>query len=353
MKIKIPRNDLSRRARIFAVLSAGFFLVPALRAQPTEQTVQNRLLLIFDTSADMKKRVPAEQKVLDTLLATSMSGQLHSGDSLGVWTFDQDLHAGQFPMEHWESENAVMIASNITKFIGKQHYAKTTSFDALQPLLNQVVENSERLTTLIFCDGETEFSGTPYDAGINRMLQERQSELKKARQTFVIVLRSQLGEYVGCTMNFSPTPVNLPDFPPLPLPPAPPAPPPANTPPPAPIMVTPSLVIVGTNVGTTLPPPAPKPEPTNTPPPPITPPEKTNETNVISTPPINSITVTNFVERTNMVAAPLESPGSGKKGLLAIGTIFLVVAGGLVLFVWQRSRKPDSSLITRSMNERK
>jgi len=349
MNNRTNSKKIARAGRMIFALLAGIFLIPTLRAQPTEQTVRSRFLLIFDTSADMKKRVPAEQKVLDTLLATSLRGQLHSDDSLGVWTFDQELHAGEFPLEHWEPDNAVMIASNITKFIGKQHYAKTTGFDALQPVLNQLVENSERLTVVIFCDGEAEFNGTPYDTGINGLFQERQSELKKARQPFIIVLRSQLGEYVGCTVNFPPHPVNLPGFPPLPLPPAPPAPKPTNTPPPAPVIVVPSLVIVGTNVGTTLSPPEPKPEPTNLPPP-VAPLEKTN---AIPTPPTNSVTLTNVFERTNMVVAPLENDGSGKKGLLALGAIFLVAAGVLVFCVWRYSRKTDASLITRSMNERK
>jgi len=157
----------TRAARVLFALLTGFFLIPTLHAQPAAQNIDNRFLFIFDTSADMKKRVPALQKALNTMLATSVNGQLHSGDSIGVWTFDEDLQTGQFPLQHWDSDNAAMIASNITKFVEKQHYSKKTSFDALQPLLNQVVENSERLTVLIFCDGEAAISGTRFDNGIN------------------------------------------------------------------------------------------------------------------------------------------------------------------------------------------
>ena len=110
------------------------------------------------------------------------------------------------------------------KFVGKQHYAKSTHFEVLQPLLNQVVQDSERLTVLIFCDGEGKISGTPYDAGINQFFQEKLAEQKKARQPFVIVLRSQLGQYVGCTIGLAAAAGELSRFPPLPLPPPPPAP---------------------------------------------------------------------------------------------------------------------------------
>ena len=132
MKTRTRQNQIVRRALIFAALLAGTFLAPGLRAQPAATNVDNRFLLIFDISSDMKKRLPAVQEALDTMLATSVNGQLHSGDSVGVWTFDQDLHRGQFPLQYWMPENAPMIASNITRFVSRQHYSKKTSFDALQ-----------------------------------------------------------------------------------------------------------------------------------------------------------------------------------------------------------------------------
>jgi hypothetical protein len=326
-----------RLARSFFALLAGFFLVPAIHAQPAATGVDNRFLLIFDTSADMKKRMPAVQKALDELLATSVRGELHSGDSIGVWTFDEKLRTG-FPLQQWVPEDAPMIASNINRFVSKQHYAKSTSFAALQPLLGQIVENSERLTVVIFCDGEDVMNGTSFDSGINEVFQQKGSAQKKARQPLVVVLRSQRGEYTGCTVSFPPAAVNLPQFPPLP---PPPAPKPADIPPPAPTVV-PSLVIIGTKVGTNMPPPA----PTNLPPPVAL----VDQTNVISTP------LTNPVAQTYPAAAssspPENSGGSGKKPLV-IGAVLLVAAGVLTALVVFRPRRTDrGSLITRSMREK-
>ena len=115
---------------------------------------------------------------------------------------------------------------------------------------------------LIFCDGEDEIKGTPYDASINQVFQQRQAAQKKARQPFVIVLRTQHGQYIGCTMNFPPGMVNVPEFPPLPAPPPPPAA--VTAPPPAPAVAPPPtgppLIIIGQNVETNWPP-APAPFP--------------------------------------------------------------------------------------------
>jgi hypothetical protein len=349
MNRKKNPSRLIRAARIIAVLLAGIFLVAPAHAQP----VQERFLFIFDTSAAMKKRLPAVEKAIDTMLATSLGGRLHSGDDIGVWTFDHELRAGEFPLQHWSPENATTFASNLKVFIRKQRYAKDTSFDALQPLLSQIIRNSERLTVFIFCDGENEISWTPYDTGINQLFQQRQAERKKSLQPFVLALRSQLGEYTGCAVGLPPDSINLPEFPPLPAPEPLPSTAPASPPVAVPASQTPSLIIIGTRVGTNLPPPETKLVPTNSP-----------VTNVvvmmITNPPLAlpqtnlPVTVlTNPAAKTNAVVTP-EKSGPKSSGSLVIGSILLAVAATLVILVLHRAGRVDrTSLITRSMNQKK
>lgn len=338
MKTRTHQNQIVRRGLILAALLTGTFLAPALRAQPAPQRVDNRFLLIFDTSSDMRQRLPAVQKALDALLATSVNGQLHSGDSVGVWTFDQDLHAGQFPLQHWKPDDAPMIASNITKFVKKQHYLNKTGFDALQPLLNQVVQGSERLTVLIFCDGKGEIHGTPYDAGINQIIQQRQRERQKGELPIIIGLRSQRGQYVGCMVSFPPQTVSLPEFPPLPE--VPHAPPVANAPAPPvpPRSNVPSLIIIGTP-HTNHVPPALKPAPTNPPPLIATSAPTSAVANEVKPSDVVPLVQTSAVPaQSNITAAPPppESSGIGLKGALAVGAAFL--AGGLVVFIFMLRR---------------
>jgi len=352
MKTPTHQNQMVHRPFIFAVLLAGIFLVPAGRAQPAMRNGDNRFLLIFDTSSDMKRRLPAVQKALNDILAASTNGLLYPGDSIGVWTFDQDLRRGQFPLQHWDPDNGAGIASDINAFIGKQRYAKTTSFDALLPLLNRVVQDSERLTALIFFDGKGEIHGTPYDVGINQAIfQQRQSEREKARLPIIIGLRSQRGQYIGCMVSFPPQPVSLPQFPPLPPPPAPPVPPPAP-PPPVRSVAVPPLIIVGTTITNHVPPSAPKPVPANPPPMVITSTPAPVVTNEVKPPIVVPLMQTSAVPAqpqiavvplttTNAIAAPiappLESSNTGHKDALAIGVAFL--AGGLVVFMFRRARK--------------
>ncbi len=260
--------DFMKRHFFLAAL-AGLIFVPGLRAQQPARRVQNRLLLVFDTSSDMKRRLPAEEKAVERLSYT-LFGQFQTGDSIGVWTFSHNLRTGEYPLEQWESGRMPALESNIVTFVKGQRYSKTTSFDDIGPTLDEVVRHSERLTTLIFCDGEGQMSGTPNDAAINAVFRKNDEVMRKARQPFVIVLRSQLGKYVGCTIN-SADAIQLPQFPPLPPPPAAvvvPQPTPAPAPPPpAPA----PLVIIGTHVGTNVPPAAP-PQPAPAKFPPVNPP---------------------------------------------------------------------------------
>ena len=92
-----------RGARFFAALLAGIFLVPQIPAQSATPP-PGRFLFIFDTSSAMKARLPAMQTALDSLLATSLRGELRAGDSVAVWTFDLDLRTGQFPLQPWAPE---------------------------------------------------------------------------------------------------------------------------------------------------------------------------------------------------------------------------------------------------------
>ena len=245
-------NQRSPARWIFTVV---LLLVLFSRA-PASAAQAERWLIIFNTSSAMKSRLPAVETEIKSLFATSFSQNLRAGDSVGVWTFDQQLRTGQFPLTTWAPENTVQTTSSLIAFLRKQRFSGNTSFAALQPLLGQLIADSERLTVVIICDGGDEIHWTPYDDGINETLNQTRGERKKSRQPYVLLIRTQLGKYISATVNFPPAPLNVPPFPPLPeetkampsnLPPKPVVP--VETKPP---VTEPSLIIVGTHVGTNL-----------------------------------------------------------------------------------------------------
>jgi len=352
-------SPFARCARVLVALCAGSFLVSVASAQPVESSIDSRYLLIFDTSAAMKPRVPATQYVVERLFFPMMNGQFQPGDSIGVWAFDRKLRKGEFPLQRWLPQNAATVASDITNFVGLQHYSKSTHFDVIMPEVNGLVQDSQRLTVLIFCDGDGEIKGTPFDEAINTVLKQNESGLSKADQTFIVVLRAQLGRYIGYTVNSSAIGVNLPEFPPLPAPPQLVAPVKTNPPPrpsPPPITSATPLVIIGTNVGTTLIPSVPpKAAPTNPPPvekkaTPLPPAGSlSNSTNAI---PTNAAPSKIAETQTNAPAPSGETSGLSRSGALAIGAGLLAAAVVLILLALFRTRKTGrGSLITRSMKK--
>lgn len=382
-------KTFSGRSRLIGALFAAFFLISSVRGL----AVENRFLLIFNTSANMKKCLPVTKVLMGELFLSMMNGQLQRGDSIGVWTFASKVRFGQLPSMQWQPEGAASIASNIVTYVERQNYSKKTDFAAVTLMLNNVMQNSDRLTVLIFCDGDGEMTGTPYDDAINAVFQQNRAMLQKSKQPFIVVLRSQFGEYVGCKIGSAAATIAFPPFPPLPVPPVPlvydpPKPVIAPAPRPAAAITAPPLVIVGTTVGTnvemlTAPRSVPKPvapvipaaATTNAAPLPVsnsiplTPPglpvtnavaptkqiavapqpDPVIKSNIIATP-------TNFaapaITRTNAVVPPKEnSPRSGGVAL-AIGVGLLLAAGGLGLLLWHGLRRPDHrSLITRSLNK--
>ena len=341
----------SAARKLFTLLAAIFSTCTASAQQDEQQPVESRFLFVFSTSEDMKPRVPATQKEINMLLSMAMASELHVGDTMGVWTFDLYPRAGQFPLQRWQPDNAAKMAAAINKFIRRQSYAHTNNFQALYLLLDEVIRNSPRLTILIFCDGETEMSGTPYDAEINQVFLQQRAELKKAKQPFVVVLRTQEGKYVGASVNYSAGMVNLPPFPPLPPPPAPiQTTPPSAPPKPAPVF---PLVIIGTHVETNweayhfaL---------TNVPPPETNPPENETAPASINTTalPTNAVSTaaTNAVTATNAVAASQNS-GPDRRGTLALAAGFLIGAIALTAwFIFGSRGGSRGSLISHSMKK--
>lgn len=361
MNCKIHSAFFRQPARLVLALTVGITLLAGLRAQAVPIAVDNRYLLIFDTSSAMKKCLPAIKDTVGQLFISVMGGQLKAGDSIGVWTFANSVGTGKFPLQEWQPENAALIASNIVSFVQNQRYAKTTDFKATMPVLNRIVQNSDRLTVIIFCDGDGQLQGTPYDADVNALFKQGRSAMQLAKRPFIVVLRAQLGEYVGCRVNAESANINFPPFPPLPEAPvpldydAPASPPPPRA---APVPVGVPLIIVGTKVGTNPPPDLP---PTPVLKEPVHPTNTTVPAVVIT----NIVTITN--EETNLPAvvspavpvtttnasAAIPKVGLGSGGALLIGTGLLAMAVVLTVWMMRRVRESgQSSLITRSLDQK-
>jgi len=221
----------------------------SLRAQtPTGRVPSGRVLFVVETSAAMSRRAPAVQTMIGNLLSASLHGQLRRGDTVGVWTFDDELHAGKFPLKAWTPEANDKIAGEAVAFLKAHRYEKKSRLEAVWPSLQRLFQESERLTVVLVTDGDDEFSGTPYDRELNSAFREHFKAQQKTRMPFATVLRSRRGQFIGATLNLAPWPIEFPVFPPEPRiaeAPKPKSTPPQKKPEPPPKL---ELTLIGTNL---------------------------------------------------------------------------------------------------------
>lgn len=249
------------------VFLALFALVPGLRAQdkpvpesaPAPLDSTNRFLFVLDTSAFMRKHTQDAVNVVETILRSSASGQLHNGDTIGVWTFNEDIYTGAMPLETWSADDSEEVALRIAEFIRQQDYGKTSRLDVAMKPVAKVVKMSDIITVFIISSGASPISGTPYDDDINAQYQACLHDMGKKPMPIVTVLQGKHGKFIRYTVNALPWPVVIPELPiPLKLPNAQPeAPAPAVTSvPPAPAAPT---VAANTAPPPAQPPPSPPP----------------------------------------------------------------------------------------------
>ena len=128
--------NCQKKIRLASLWPGWLFLaVYLLACTPVRAEIEERWLLVFDTSAPMKKRLPGVEAALKTFLGTSGGGHIRADDTIGVWTFCRQLRTGEFPLTTWTPERSAGTISNVVNFVRRQWFAGDTSLEALQPSL--------------------------------------------------------------------------------------------------------------------------------------------------------------------------------------------------------------------------
>lgn len=202
-----------KRARVLAFLSLALLPLLALARPSDSASVSHRHLFVIEKSRAMHRRLPAVQSVLQELVLSGMQRQLREGDSLGVWTFSDELHTGEFPLQMWSTNASKTIAQRIAYFIQSGTNEGVGQIEKVLPALQNLVEDSEFLTIVLFTSGDHPFAGTPFDGQINETFRAWQAEQNKAQMPFITVLRASGSKMVHCSVTPAPWPVELPPLP--------------------------------------------------------------------------------------------------------------------------------------------
>src|SRR5262245_56667807 len=138
---------MKKRALMNLIRAMGYCLglVACLQASqvqgqtntPKYGTVSSRFLLIVETSRPMTRRSAATSKTVASLLYSGFSHQIKQGDTLGVWTYNQQLYAGRMPLQRWSTPLQHEIVSDTLDFFKGQKYEKQPVFSSVRPALDK------------------------------------------------------------------------------------------------------------------------------------------------------------------------------------------------------------------------
>jgi hypothetical protein len=127
-----------------------------------------------------------------------------------VWSFNESLYTGKFPLQKWSPETKDEIAVNIANFLAGQKCEKKSDFNQVAPALEKLVSGSDYLTVILVTDGEQKVTGTPFNGQINEFFQLWRDQQRKAQMPFLTVLRASHGEITHYTLNTAPWTVQMP-----------------------------------------------------------------------------------------------------------------------------------------------
>jgi hypothetical protein len=216
-----------RAYRKYCVLALALMMgASPLAGEPAGSS--SRYLVIVDTSRSMRRRSKAMLQTVQDLLSTGMQGELKGGETLGLWTFNQDLYTGLFPLQVWAPEEQNAIAQRAVGFLKAQGCERQPSLEKVIPALQNLVKDSELITVILISAGDARMRGTPFDDPINDYYARWCDEQQNGQVPLVTVLRARNGKMIRCSVRPALGPV---EFPPLP----PPEAPVVQTEPPAPV----------------------------------------------------------------------------------------------------------------------
>lgn len=185
----------------FHLLKCWTFLLLFLLATASGRGAEKRVLFIVETSKETKNLAEAERKLVGALIGTGLGGLLEANDTLGVWTFDETLHVGKFPMQRWTPEGTGQVLLRTQDFLKMQTYAKSGRIETVWRPLHAVIQDSPAIMIVLVMSGKQPVSGTPFDEEINSHLKTAYREYQKKKTPAVVVLSATSGKILRYSVN--------------------------------------------------------------------------------------------------------------------------------------------------------
>jgi hypothetical protein len=169
----------------------------------------NRFLFIVETSHAMRPRARGVFDAMKQALDSSLKGQIHQGDLVGIWTFNESVYQGLFPSQEWSQPTQLAFAVRLPTLADPETYLKRARLDKVIPEMLKVISESENVTIIFVSAGEGVMQGTPFSAQINSAWKEWHDEQDGVHMPLLTVLRTRQGQHMDWLLTPAPRPIEL------------------------------------------------------------------------------------------------------------------------------------------------
>jgi hypothetical protein len=148
----------------------------------------------------MRLRTNGIARAILGLLESDMHGEFRKGDTIGFWTYDDQIHS-DLPMLVWSKENKESVTEDVMRYLRHQKYDGHAHLDKVLSTIGQVLQQSERVTIILIHDGSDKIHGTEFDSDINELQEKHFREFRAAHLPMVTVLAARGSIVYDYTIN--------------------------------------------------------------------------------------------------------------------------------------------------------
>ena len=204
--MKIERHLITRIILALCLLA----VTSALAAPKTTAPEGDRFLFVVETSNAMLPFEHAGRQAVFDLIYSGVGGQIHSNDTIGVWTFGETVHAGLFPVQVWLPDQKLQLAGQVGLFVKNQHYDKQAHLDRVIQNLLPLAKAVKDVTILIVTGHDVVWKGTTFDEEINLAYGKAASEHSNPKLPLITTLVVRNGDIVRRLVTVAGEPIPLP-----------------------------------------------------------------------------------------------------------------------------------------------
>ena len=204
------------------IKAAHTFLICLLLAAALPATAQTnaparrptqRYLFVLETSQSMQRRLDNAVQVALEVVRTGLNNETRAGDTIGVWTYNQGLSAGRFPLAQWAPDRGAKIAAQMGTFFRQQKFERKSDFRPVLLALGNLATNSDHLTIILISTGEEKLSGLSFEKQLSANYEQWRNEQQRQRMPFITIIRARRGEFNGFAVTPVPWQLDVPPWP--------------------------------------------------------------------------------------------------------------------------------------------